>query len=878
MDLRSLMNDGPAPEKKASQGSPPAPPPLSGGGRGGGQHVSSAAAPADNGATGSSAVYPAAGFPPPGRTDIKQQSLTYGLPSASSGPPSQSHSKGLTPLRTPGSASTPGSTSYPFPQQHQQQHQPPLQSPATAGPLSQQYRPYEAYASTTPGGRPASYGNLYGAQPSPSQYAHHPSQSPGASSHHSQTPHSMRQSPRAVMGHPPPQHQPHFQHQHSQPSTPLGPPTHVPRHPTNGLDATSPFHQRTVSNASNGYVTRSPAQHPSSIGSLIESPVAHPRQSPRRSASEYTAVIDDRGRTESVSPKTKVPPRPPSLGSRHSSQHEVYSARTSLQPSTTSAASFSDAPNHVQPSPANYQQASAAASGVSQNHSQVSGQSPAFPASSNSLSNANKAPATALQHQPRPMGMSHLLAPTQLESQSGPRPSHPQNMSPHQQPEGQHHVPINPDAAQQNGILQASPNASNRGVKRSAADSESHQPPVKRERRRKYTERPVWARLHPSNPRLRMPGVMPNGPEPRPQPQQSGNRPSANPPALAPQANGQKQPPPQQVGAPGVNLAAPWLENPPMDHDMLRMRNLMGGAWEKTIQWNTPLPSLTKAVTDWLVQQLMACEDVAQDPKEGQIEIEAKVGRLFNKHTNQRFTMPVQNMVVISPPYAEVNCSFESEMQQHEHKAMNDFLNKEVRNTHTHPGRQKLSYEHLEETDTFERLSKIGLGALPEAIHRRQLPRDPKMRTTTESSPKSGRMGQVKARIIKVKVADLHIYNPQADYDLRITMNVECNLMRADLDPGALVEPPSTDKPNQPARVKNRLSYKHLNGIYQIDLTKVDQVGLAPKFELELEVDAAALRKQLTPLLQGGESAFTQIVDGFIDNATLLMQQRRPGP
>ena len=313
-----------------------------------------------NGAPGPSAVYPAAGFPPPGRIDAKQQGPIYGQPPGSSGPPSQPHSRGLTPLRTPGSASTPGSTSYPFPQQHQQQQQQqPLQSPATAGPPSQQYRPYEAYPSTTPGGRPASYGNPYGAQPSPSQYAHHPSQSPGASSHHSQTPHSMRQSPRAVMGHPPPQHQPHFQHQHSQPSTPLGPPTHVPRHAMNGMDATSPFHQRTVSGASNGYVARSPAQHQSSIGSLIESPVAHPRQSPRRSASEYTAVIDDRGRSESVSPKTKVPPRPPSLGSRHSSQHEVYSARNSLQPSTTSAASFSEAQNHVQPSPANYHQASA---------------------------------------------------------------------------------------------------------------------------------------------------------------------------------------------------------------------------------------------------------------------------------------------------------------------------------------------------------------------------------------------------------------------------------------------------------------------------------------------------------------------------------------
>ncbi|KAI5370889.1 putative mRNA triphosphatase Cet1, CYTH-like domain superfamily, RNA 5'-triphosphatase Cet1/Ctl1 [Septoria linicola] len=890
MDLRSLMNDGPAPDKKSSQSSPPAVTPNSaaavgagGGARGSGSGPQPALSrdASNGGAPGQqSVVYPAAGFPPPGRNDGKHPAPTYGPPSASGGSQSQPHSRGLTPLRTPGHGPGQG-TSYPFPAQ-QQHHQQPLQSPVTAGPTPQQYRPFDSYASTTPGARP---GNPYGAQPSPSQYGPgaHPSQSPTPSSHHSQTPQSMRQSPRAVMGHPPPQHPPHFHP--SQPSTPLGPPTHVPRHAMNGIDGASPFHQRTVSGASNGYPARSPAQHQTSITSLIESPTVHPRQSPRRSASEYPSIIDDRARSESVSPKTKVPPRPPSLSSRHSSQHEVHSARSSLQHST-SVVSQADSQNFTQ-QPQSYPQANVA-SAVPQNYAQIPGQPAGYPASSNSLLVANKAPPpTALQHQPRPMGMSNLLAPTQQDAQQAPQhhPSH--NMPPRQPPTPQQSASIKTEPMQQNGVAHVSPNASNRGIKRSATESETPQPPVKRERRRKYTERPIWARLHPSNPRLRIPGVMPNGPEPRLQPQKQQqqqqppprqmDRSSANAPVQPPQqTNGQK---PQQPSpaAPGVNFAAPWLEDPPVDHDMLRMRRIMGH-WEKTIQWRTPLPSLTKAVTDWLVQQLLNCQDVAQDPAEGQIEIEAKVGRLWNKQTGRRFELPVHNMVVISPPYAEANCTFQSEMQEHEHKAMNDFLNAEVRNTHSQTGRQQLEYIHLQETDNFEKLSKLGLDSLPEAMHRRHLPRDPKLRTTIESNPKTGKVGQVKARIIKVKVADLHIFNPHDDYDLRITMNVECNLMRPNLDPGALVEGPTPDKPNQPARKKDRLSYKHLNGLYQIDLTRVDQIGMAPKYELELEVDAGRLRQQLQPLLQGGDSGFVQIVESFIDNATLLMQQqKRPG-
>lgn len=395
MDLAGMLNDGDGPPKRPSQASPPA------SSRG---SAAQASPPAQNG------TY--AGVPgtyAPGRPS-QQQTPSFGPPSASVGPPSHAQSRGLTPLHTPSQAGV-GGGQYPFPQQ------PPLQSPVTAHPGQQQYRGYETYSATTPGARPPSHGY---AQPSPSlgQYqtalnaAHNASLSPTPPSHPSQTPHSMRQSPLATMGHHPPPAPPHHYHQ-SQPNTPLGPPQIPQRHSNNQLDMSSPYHQRTYSGASNGMVSGSPAQHHPSIGNLVDSPSVYSRPSPQtRRTSDYRSSVD-RERSVSVSPKTIVQPRPASLGSRHSSQQEVYSTRGSLPPSAGGVAPSAETLSHVQPQTPGHAQPhySYTASEVAQAHSHSSGSLPGPPVNGNSLSQSNNK--TPLQHQSLKMGMSHLLAPSQ---------------------------------------------------------------------------------------------------------------------------------------------------------------------------------------------------------------------------------------------------------------------------------------------------------------------------------------------------------------------------------------------------------------------------------------------------------------------------------
>ena len=67
------------------------------------------------------------------------------------------------------------------------------------------------------------------------------------------------------------------------------------------------------------------------------------------------------------------------------------------------------------------------------------------------------------------------------------------------------------------------------------------------------------------------------------------------------------------------------------------------------------------------------------------------------------------------------------------------------------------------------------------------------------------------------------------------------------------------------------MSYKHL--AYSIDLTKVESQGVPSKYELELEVDANVLRQQIERGKRGLDTAYTDVVSGFFDNATFLMRQ-----
>ena len=165
--------------------------------------------------------------------------------------------------------------------------------------------------------------------------------------------------------------------------------------------------------------------------------------------------------------------------------------------------------------------------------------------------------------------------------------------------------------------------------------------------------------------------------------------------------------------------------------------------------------------------------DVGTDPREGTIEIEAKIGTILKD--NERVKLPVVTAAVVAP---SLNYQFESQMtmvslpkewvhvrvlerrtdaMQEQHKSMNEFLNTCVQDSHR-SHRTKMEYKHLRETDSFYALSKLGKQSLPQSLQRHQKNREPRLRVTRERK-KNGELGPVIARIVSTtSPSDLALY------------------------------------------------------------------------------------------------------------------------
>lgn len=143
---------------------------------------------------------------------------------------------------------------------------------------------------------------------------------------------------------------------------------------------------------------------------------------------------------------------------------------------------------------------------------------------------------------------------------------------------------------------------------------------------------------------------------------------------------------------------------------------------------------------------------------------------------------------------------------------MNNFLNDIVKAAmpNNNPGRIPLSYAHTKERDTFY---EVPPSELPPMIRQNLNPRHkPRVRVTTDQ-----RTGEILAKIVKVRIADLNVLSPRTCVDYRISVNLEMNF---DGDVSHLpVVDTNSDGGKARDRNKDRMSYRHL--AYQVDLTQV---------------------------------------------------------
>ena len=192
---------------------------------------------------------------------------------------------------------------------------------------------------------------------------------------------------------------------------------------------------------------------------------------------------------------------------------------------------------------------------------------------------------------------------------------------------------------------------------------------------------------------------------------------------------------------------------------------------------------------------------------------------------------------------------------------------------HTNPRRAAISYSHPKENDEFFSLDEQGKADLDPQLQQwiRDHPspefRDKfvrrnefKVRRTVDKVT-----GQPKAQIIKIRIADKDIYNPQHHFDYRISVSLETPWQ-------GRVEH-LTPVPGSHGRNKDRMSYRHQ--MYQVDLTQVSHADNPQQFEHELEVELATevVRQDLDALLRQRESDYEVHITGLLDNARLLCRK-----
>jgi len=287
--------------------------------------------------------------------------------------------------------------------------------------------------------------------------------------------------------------------------------------------------------------------------------------------------------------------------------------------------------------------------------------------------------------------------------------------------------------------------------------------------------------------------------------------------------------------------------------------------WEPSIMNVIPYEDLTRRACDWIFSVI----GMANPPAGGAtFEIEAKIGNIYDEQAGHRLSLPVETETWFNRDKYRGRTSFKSSMDIAQHELLNTFLNglvaESVREAQT-SDRQVIGYDHPQEHDEFYELTEEGRSNLPPSILTWLNPRHkPRVRRTIDVNS-----GQVKAQIIKSRIADVDIYNPTSDFDYRISISIESPWQG---EPNWISEMMDGGHDRQ----KDRMSYRHM--AYQIDLTQVSYPNRPEReHELEVEISTEQIRIQLANMREQRPSRYEDLVRGFLDNVRILCRKASVG-
>jgi hypothetical protein len=170
-----------------------------------------------------------------------------------------------------------------------------------------------------------------------------------------------------------------------------------------------------------------------------------------------------------------------------------------------------------------------------------------------------------------------------------------------------------------------------------------------------------------------------------------------------------------------------------------------------------------------------------------------------------------------------------------------------------------MRYVHTVEWDEYYELNREGKAALQHMAHWLNPNHTLKVRRTFNKKTQ-----EMTAQIIKNRVADLDIYNPNDRFDYRISISLETPWS----GPEEHLSPPR-DGGGSGDRLKDRLSYKHRD--YQIDLTQISHSdGRSQDHEVEIEINNQSFMDALGAARRQESDLYERCVGGFVDNIRIL--------
>lgn len=213
-----------------------------------------------------------------------------------------------------------------------------------------------------------------------------------------------------------------------------------------------------------------------------------------------------------------------------------------------------------------------------------------------------------------------------------------------------------------------------------------------------------------------------------------------------------------------------------------------------------PFSSLSFNIYTELLKSL---EDIAENQRKN-LEIEFKFGTILSRTTKRRINIPIFSPALIS---LSEDHHFESAISCPNHYSANKLLNNYYCTLCQSGYRAK--YQHDKIADKFYR-TEFG-----------------KIRASYVDD-------KCLSKLSKSNVCHLHIHYPNALYDVRLSVNIECPFNEYPLENAAPIF----------TRFKDRLSYLFPD-FCTIDLTKVDEIEFSrTNYELEIEINPSKLESR----------------------------------